>query len=69
MPKQKTYEESIERLEDIVQLLEEGNLPIEQSLSLFEEGTKLSAQCYKTLEKAEQKIKVISQQNEEEGEK
>ena len=43
MPKKKTYEEAIARLEEITSQLEKGGIPLEQSLKLFEEGTKLSA--------------------------
>lgn len=50
------YEKSIARLEEIVQSLESGELSLEESMELFEEGTKLSGLCYDTLQKAEQKI-------------
>lgn len=50
------YEKSIERLEEIVKLLESGKLTLEESMKLFEEGTKLSKSCYQILQKAEQKI-------------
>ncbi len=56
MKKKLNYEASILRLEEIVDLLENGDLPLEESMKLFEEGTKLSAVCYETLRKAEQKI-------------
>lgn len=62
----KTYEEDIKRLEEIVALLEKGDLPLEDSLKLFEEGTKLSSSCYKTLKNAEQKITVLSGDNTDE---
>ena len=60
MKKKLDYEQSIERLEEIVSALENGNPSLEESLKLFEEGTKLSAACYKLLENAEQKITNIS---------
>ena len=50
------YEESIKRLEEIVSFLESGQLPLEDSVKLFEEGAKLSAGCYEMLKSAEQKI-------------
>ena len=58
--KKTDYEKSIARLEEIVSLLEEGSLPLEESMKLFEEGTKLSAGCYEILKKAEQKITELS---------
>lgn len=61
MAKGKTYEEAAARLEEIVNLLESGNLPLEQSLTLYEEGTKLSAYCYKILNNAKQKITVVKE--------
>lgn len=39
----KTYEEAVERLSQVVALLEQGGLPLEESLKLFEEGTKLTS--------------------------
>lgn len=56
----KKYEDNIKRLEEIVAILEKGDLPLADSLKLFEEGTKLSSQCYETLKSAEQKITVLS---------
>lgn len=50
----------MQRLEEIVGLLESGKLPLEESMKLFEEGTKLSAECYETLKNAEQKITLLS---------
>lgn len=65
MAKKKSYEESMTRLEEIVNLLEQGALPLEESIKLFEEGTKLSTYCYKVLNDAEQKITVITSAKEE----
>ena len=59
-PKKKTYEEAIARLEEITGQLEKGGIPLEQSLKLFEEGTKLSAYCYKILNEAQQKVTELS---------
>ena len=61
MKKTFDYEKSVLRLEEIVQLLENGELSMNQSIKLFEEGTKLSAACYDFLDKAEQKITLISE--------
>lgn len=60
MPKKKTYEEAIARLEEITSQLEKGGIPLEKSLKLFEEGTKLSAYCYKILNEAQQKVTELS---------
>lgn len=60
MPKKKTYEEAIARLEEITGQLEKGGIPLDQSLKLFEEGTKLSAYCYKILNEAQQKVTELS---------
>lgn len=54
--KTKSFEQSMERLDAIVKLLERGEAPLEESLALFEEGTALIAACTKMLEEAEQKV-------------
>lgn len=54
--KKLTFEESIARLDEIVKTLENGSAPLEQSLTLFEEGTKLIKSCGKILDSAEQKV-------------
>ena len=51
-----SYEEAIERLNKIVNDLEKGNLPLADSLELFEEGTALLADCSQMLDEAEQKV-------------
>lgn len=56
MPK---FEECLQRLEVIVKEMERGDLPLEQSLKLFEEGISLSGSCRKELEEAEGKIEVL----------
>ena len=40
-----TYEKAVERLEEIVEMLENGNLPLEKMMKLYEEGTALAAKC------------------------
>lgn len=60
MVKKKTYEEAVSRLEEIVALLEKGNHTLEESIKLFEEGTKLSGFCYKTLNDARLKVTELS---------
>ena len=54
--KKKTFEEQSARLEAIVSLLERGDAQLADSLSLFEEGTKLIAACSKELDQAEQTV-------------
>ncbi len=60
MPK---FENSLERLEKIVDELERGNVPLEQALKLFEEGMQLSTSCRKELEEAEGKVEILLKQN------
>ncbi len=57
------FEECLERLEKIVQELEKGEVPLEKSLTLFEEGMQLSASCRKQLEDAEGKVEILLKQN------
>lgn len=54
------YEKAIKRLEEIVSLLDTNEASLEESMKLFEEGTKLSSYCNKTLTEAKQKITEIS---------
>ena len=50
------FEASMTRLEEIVTRLEKGDVPLSQSLSLFEEGTRLAAACRAELDQAEQQV-------------
>lgn len=54
--KKLTFEQSLARLDEIVRHLEKGDLPLADSLKLFEEGTALIASCGKMLDEAEQKV-------------
>lgn len=54
--KKQSFEQSLARLEEIAAALEKGDTPLEESLALFEEGTKLMKQCSAQLDKAEQKV-------------
>ena len=54
--KKKSFEESLTRLEEIVRHLENGDLPLDESIRLFEEGTGLVSDCTEILDKAEQKV-------------
>ncbi len=55
----KTFEESITELEEIVSRLEGGNTTLDESLTLFEQGIKLSKSCQKMLDNAEKKASVL----------
>ena len=57
------FEDCLLRLEKIVQELEKGEVPLEKSLTLFEEGMQLSATCRKELEEAEGKVEILLKQN------
>ena len=56
MAEKMSFEQSLQRLDEIVRHLEKGDLPLSDSLGLFEEGTGLLASCSKMLESAEQKV-------------
>ena len=51
-----TFEQQLQRLEEIVTALEKGDAPLADSLKLFEEGTKLIASCSQQLDQAEQQV-------------
>jgi len=54
-----TFEESLKQLETIVAQLERGDLPLEDSVKIFEEGMRLSSECKKQLEEAEGKVEIL----------
>lgn len=54
-----TFEAGLQRLEQIVKELEQGDLSLERSLELFEEGMKLSEICRRQLEEAESKVEIL----------
>ncbi len=55
----RTFEASLEALEQIVRELEQGDLPLEKSLELFEQGIRLSRECQERLSQAERRIEVL----------
>lgn len=57
--KEMSFEENMSKLEKIVQELENGDLNLDDSISKFEEGIKLSKECNKMLEDAEKKITIL----------
>lgn len=59
----RSFEASLEALEQIVQQLESGDLPLEKSLELFEQGVRLSRECQERLSQAERRIEVLLRDN------
>lgn len=57
--KSKTFEESMQRLEQIVRTMERGEVPLEESIRLFQEGTELARNCGKLLEDAQLQVSKI----------
>ncbi len=55
----KTFEESMQRLEQIVRAMERGDVPLEESLKLFREGTDLVRNCSQLLDEAQLQVKKI----------
>lgn len=65
--KQLSFEQSMDRLEQIVKELERGECTLDEAMALFEEGSKLAGSCSDLLDKAEQKVtKLLSADGEEE---
>lgn len=61
MAKKQSFENSLAELEKIVRQLEDGDLSLEESLELFENGVKLSRECRERLTQAERRIEVLSE--------
>jgi exodeoxyribonuclease VII small subunit len=59
----RTFESSLEALEQIVRQLEDGDLPLEKSLELFEQGIRLSRECQERLSQAERRIEILLRDN------
>lgn len=55
------FEQAMARLETIVEELERGELPLDESLKIFEEGIRLSKTCLKMLNEAERKVEILVQ--------
>lgn len=68
MPKKKNFENQLDRLKEIVDMMEQGNVKLEEALKLFEEGVGIYSNCNKLLEDAEQKIKIMTSIGEEDFE-
>ena len=56
----RTFEQNMQRLEQIVRAMERGDVPLEESLKLFQEGTELVRSCGKLLDEAELQVKKIT---------
>ncbi|KPL00758.1 MAG: hypothetical protein AMJ90_07795 [candidate division Zixibacteria bacterium SM23_73_2] len=65
MKKEKSFEEALKRLEEIVEKLEQGELTLDKSLELFEEGIDLSRSCTKKLTQAEKRVEKLLKLGEE----
>ncbi|MEX0999733.1 MAG: exodeoxyribonuclease VII small subunit [Thermodesulfobacteriota bacterium] len=55
----KSFEDSMDELKEIVEKLQSGNLPLEESIKLFQEGTKLIAFSHKKLDQIQKKVKIL----------
>ena len=58
-----TFEDQLKALETVVERLEKGELPLGESVALFEKGVKLSTACKTELEKAEGKVQILAKQH------
>ena len=55
-----TFEEALKRLEEIVRCMESSEVPLDRSLEMFEEGVSLVKICTEALDRAEQKVKILT---------
>jgi exodeoxyribonuclease VII small subunit len=58
--KPQSFEQALDRLEEIVEQIESGEVPLEESIEKYEEGTKLVKQCRRILDTAEHKIQLLT---------
>lgn len=58
----KSFENSMNELREIVDKLQSGNLPLEDSIKLFQEGTKLIAYSHKKLDEIQKKVKILTEE-------
>jgi exodeoxyribonuclease VII small subunit len=71
MAKKMSFEEALDRLNDIVKRLEDGDVPLEESMKLYEEGMRLGTLCKGIVREAEERMKRLTEEiaeKEEEGE-
>ncbi len=57
------FEKSLDKLNKLVEKMEQGNLPLEESLKNFETGVGLIRECQEALNNAEQKVKILTEKN------
>jgi len=62
-PQEPDFETALKELETLVEQMEQGELSLEESLSHFERGVKLSRSCQQALQAAEQKVEILMQKN------
>ena len=62
-PRQPSFEQSLAELEALVARLESGELPLDQALTAFEQGVKLTRSCQAALQAAQQKVQILTQQD------
>ena len=67
MEKTLKFEEAIKQIGEIVQKLESGEVPLDESIALYEKGMQLSRQCAEMLEKAEQKVRFLQKTEQDDG--
>ncbi|MBL0388129.1 exodeoxyribonuclease VII small subunit [Tumebacillus sp. ITR2] len=60
---EQSFEQALERLEEIVRAMEAGDLPLEQAIAEFQEGMSLARICREKLDQAEQKIQMLVQES------
>lgn len=61
----KSFEERLERLEELAEKLKEGKLPLEEAVSLFEEGVRLGKSLEKDLSRVERRVEILTREPEE----
>ena len=64
MTRHKDFESAIKRLEEIVKILESGELPLASLLEMYEEGVKLQNFCQEKLDEAERKVEILVRKSE-----
>ena len=67
MPKKESFKQSMDRLDEILARLNQNEVELEEAITLFEEGLKLVKQCDARLKQFEQRVSVLSEVKEEEG--
>ncbi|HVO76821.1 MAG TPA: exodeoxyribonuclease VII small subunit [Candidatus Bathyarchaeia archaeon] len=63
MARKVSFEEALGRLDEIVKRLEEGDVPLEESMKLYEEGMRLGSLCRRILSEAEERMKQLTEEN------